>query len=93
MSLTKEIVIDKYEIIGEYKQIQLREAIVIKEDGSEISRTFHRRLIQPNMDISSESSEIQAITSAIWTQDIKDAWGVAMQGTMVRILHTWKSKY
>ena len=40
MSLTKEIVIDKYEIIGEYKQIQLREAIVIKEDGSEISRKF-----------------------------------------------------
>ena len=43
--ITKELIEDKIEIVGEYKNIQIRTATIIKEDGVEISRSFHRRIL------------------------------------------------
>ena len=84
MALTKTIVEDKIEIVGDYKVIQIRTATIIKDDGDEISRTFHRKALQcgtldasdnlVDTDISSESTEVKAIAAAMWTQSIKDAW-------------------
>ena len=48
MALTKEKIYDKVEIIGEYKAVQCREATIIKEDGVELSRSFHRHILQPS---------------------------------------------
>ena len=45
MALTKKVIEDKIEVIGDYKAIQIREATVIFEDGVELSRNFHRRVI------------------------------------------------
>ena len=45
MAITKEIIEDKIEIVGDYKSIQVRTATVIKEDGVEISRSFHRKVL------------------------------------------------
>ena len=86
MAITKEIVEDKIEIVGDYKLIQIREATIIKEDGVEISRSFHRRVLDcvssleedgtwthSDTDVSSESSEIQGISAAVWTTAIKNA--------------------
>ena len=50
MAITKEVIQDKIEVVGEYKHIQVRTATVIKEDGVEISRSFHRHVISPNSD-------------------------------------------
>ena len=58
MAITKEITQDKIEIVGQWKNIQIRELVVIKEDGTEISRSFHRRTITCESDVSSESEEI-----------------------------------
>jgi len=74
MALSKNVYIDKYEIVGPYKQVQCRQATVISEDGVELSRTFHRCLISPNDDVSGESAETQAIVAAVHTQEIKDAY-------------------
>ena len=74
MALTKEIKCDKYEIIGIYKHIQCRTATIVKEDGVELSRSFHREVLTPDMDISSESDEIKALAGAIWTDAVKKAW-------------------
>jgi hypothetical protein len=46
MALTKEIVLDKIEIVNDMKDIQIREAVIIKEDGVELSRTNHRRVLE-----------------------------------------------
>lgn len=78
MSLTKEIVDDKIEVVGEYKFVQVRTATVIKENGEEISRSFSRRVINPGEDYSSESTEIQNICSAVHT----DAVVAAYQSTL-----------
>ena len=87
MSITKEIIEDKIEVVGECKEIQVRTATVIKEDGVELSRSFHRHALEcvssvkndddswthTDTDVSGESTEVQGIASAVWTTDIKNA--------------------
>ena len=86
MAITKTIVDDKIEVVGDYKTIQVRTATIIKEDGVELTRSFHRRVLDcvsssydgsswthTDTDMSSESSELQGIASAVWTTDIKNA--------------------
>ena len=51
MALTEETIQDKIEIVGEHKHVQVRTATVIKRDGVEISRSFHRHTVAPNADI------------------------------------------
>ena len=83
MALTKETTEDKIEVVGDYKAIQIRTATVIKDDGMEISRSFHRKVIHPcvksgdtwsDYNTSSESAEVQAIASAVWTDAVKTAY-------------------
>jgi len=83
MALTEQQVQDKIEVVGDYKNIQIRTATVIKRDGSEISRSFHRHVVAPcvksddtwaDTDISGESTEVQAIANAVWTSTIKTAY-------------------
>ena len=74
MALTERTVQDKIEICGDYKHIQVRTAVVIERDGVEISRSFSRHVVAPNDDITSESSEVQAICAAVHTQAVKDAY-------------------
>ena len=74
MAITKTTEIAKIEVVGEYKAVQVRTDTVIKEDGTEISRAFHRHVLHPDMDISSEDAEVQAVANAVWTDDVKAAW-------------------
>ena len=74
MALTEETVQDKIEIVGDYKHVQVRTATVIKRDGVEISRSFHRHVVMPDADITGESAEVQAICNAVHTQAVKDAY-------------------
>ena len=74
MAITKEQVIAKIEIVGDYKAVQIATDTVIKEDGVEISRSRHRHVVHPDQDISGESPEVQAVCNAVWTQAVKDAW-------------------
>ena len=74
MALTEETVQDKIEIVGEFKHIQVRTATVIKRDGEEISRSFHRHVVAPDADVSGESADVQALAAQFHTQEIKDAY-------------------
>jgi|TARA_Y100000034_G_C6850981_1_gene386071 hypothetical protein len=76
MALTKEIKNDKYEIVTRFKHIQVRIATIVSEDGVELSRSFERKVITPDMDVSGESQEIQGMASALWTDEVKEAWAV-----------------
>jgi len=74
MALTKETVVDKYEIVGDYKKLQIRDAVVIKDNGVELSRVYSRRVLNPLNDVSGESTEIQQLTAILWTDEIKTAF-------------------
>jgi len=74
MAITKELIEDKIEIVGDYKHVQVRTATVIKEDGVELNRSFHRHSLNCLDDISGESSEVQAICNAVWTDELRAAY-------------------
>ena len=74
MALTEETVQDKIEIVGDYKIIQVRTATVIKRDGVEISRSFHRHVVAPDADTSGESDDVKAIAAQVHTDAIKTAY-------------------
>ena len=74
MALTEETVQDKIEVVGDYKIIQVRTATIIKKDGVEISRAFHRHVVAPNADTSGESDDVKAIAAQVHTDAIKTAY-------------------
>ena len=71
MALTEETFDDKIELVGEFRHVQIRTATIIKRDGKEISRSFHRRVLAPDADVSEENTEIKGITKSAWTKAIK----------------------
>jgi hypothetical protein len=77
MAITKEINLIKTEIVTDYKIIQVLKEIIVKENGTVISKSNLREIIEP--DISSEKlalqdTEIQNIANSIWNEQIKNAW-------------------
>ena len=74
MAITKTTEIGKIEVVSEYKHVQVRTDTVIKEDDKEISRSYHRHVLTPDMDISGEDAEVQAVANSVWTDAVKSAW-------------------
>ena len=74
MALTERTVEDKIQIVGDFKHIQVRTAVVIERDGVEISRSFSRHVVAPDADITGESAEVQAIAAAVHTDEVKAAY-------------------
>ncbi len=82
MALTKEIVVDKIEVL-EMGQVQVRTATRVLEDGALLSSSFHRHVVVPSVktddtwadtDISGEDARVQAIANATWTAEVKTAY-------------------
>ena len=61
---------DKIEVVGAFKTVQIRTANVIKKDGVEIARSFHRYTIEAGQDYSDQSTEVKAICAAVHTSDV-----------------------
>ena len=82
MALTEETIQDKIEVVGDYKMVQVRTATVIKRDGTEISRSYHRHVVAPNInadDLANESTEVQAICNVVHTDAIKTAYATHLE--------------
>ena len=83
MAITKTQENDKIEVVN-HSHVQVRNATVIKEDGKELTRTFHRKVLTPGIldasdnlvdtDISGEDADVQAICNAAWTTQVKADW-------------------
>ena len=93
MAITKTIIVDKTEVISvgstyssdEWKNVQVRTATIIKEDGVELNRSFHRHVLNPGTvaagstaltvtDVSGEDAGVQAIFNAVMTDEVKEAF-------------------
>jgi len=80
MAITKTFENDKIEVVNKWN-IQVRKATIIKEDGTELSRSFHRHVVVPGTldasdnlvatNISGEDADVQAICNAAWTAQVK----------------------
>jgi len=79
MALTEETAVDKIEVVGNYSHVQVRTATIIKKDGVELSRSFHRHVIQPGDDYSNEEAEVQAVCAAVHTDEVKAAYAAFLE--------------
>jgi hypothetical protein len=79
MALTEKQIVDKIEII-ENSSIQIRTATIIEKDGTELTRTFHRHVLSPGDNVSTEDPKVQAIANAIWTEEVI----VAYQASLIK---------
>jgi len=80
MALTETTENDKIEVVSKWN-VGVRRATVIKKDGVELTRTFHRKVLTPgeldssdnlvDLDISGEDADVQAICNAAWTTQVK----------------------
>ena len=85
MAITKTLENDKIEVVNRWN-VQVRTATVIKEDGKELTRSFHRKVLTPGTlkggdgadkdtlvetDLSSEDADVKAIAEAAWTSQVK----------------------
>jgi len=73
MALTEKIEIDRIEVVSSWT-IQVRQATVIERDGDFVSRTFHRWVLKPDMDISGQEKKVQDIANAAWTPEVRAAY-------------------
>jgi len=82
MALEKKAFNDKVEVLhlaAGYPVVQVRTATVILDDGVEISRQFHRRVVTPDADLSAESEDVVAIAAVMFTDEAKAAYAAAQE--------------
>ena len=80
MAITKTTENDKIEVVNKWN-IQVRTAQIIKEDGVELTRSFHRKVLTPgtlnasdnlvDTDLSGEDSDVRSIAQAAWSDQVK----------------------
>jgi hypothetical protein len=75
MELIENTSIDQIEIVGNWN-IQVRQATVIEKDGVQIARSFHRWVLNPDMDITNQEQKVQNICNAAWTDEVKAAYSI-----------------
>ena len=92
MALTKVITEDKIEVVGDHKAVQVRTKTSVMEDSVELSSGFHRHVLAcstktddtwGDTDISGESTEVQAICNAVWSDAVKTAYQTAMDAAEI----------
>ena len=79
MSLSKQRIQDKIEIVGEYKTIQIRYSDQIIEDGQVISSSYHRESITPDDEAKAIEHNVKALADIYWTDEIKEAYTKSLE--------------
>jgi len=74
MAITKETIQDKISVVGDFKHIEVRTATVIKEEGKEISRSYHRHVVAPDDNSTNESADVKAMVAQFHTDAVKAAY-------------------
>ena len=72
MAITKRV--EYKEEILPNQVIQIRTTTVVEEDGVELARNHHRHAVAPGDDVTGEVAEVQAIASALWTDEVIAAY-------------------
>ena len=94
MALTETIEYDKIEVVGQYKHVQVRKATVIKKDGTELTRSFERFVLDPgNLDESDNLVENPLTKEPDGTTDIDaDVKAICNAVWSTSVKNAWKAK-
>ena len=83
MALIENKIVDRIDIVGEFKHINvIEDTQIIDEDTNEVKvrEQFSNYTLVPDQDISSQPAEIQAIANAVWTDEVKAAYAAHVAG-------------
>jgi predicted transcriptional regulator len=83
MSLSKQKIQDKIEIVGKYKNIQIRYSNQIMEDGEVISNSYDRYTVSCGDDAKAIEHNVKAIADIYWTDEIKEAYQASLENPIV----------
>ena len=75
--LTKEIIIGQIEVIAN-NCVQVRQDTIIKDDGVEISKTYHRHVLAPGDNLDNQDPKVRAIAEAVWTPEVIAAYQASL---------------
>ena len=94
MALTETIEYDKIEVVGQYKHVQVRKATVIKKDGTELTRSFERFVLNPgSLDGSDNLVDNPLLKEPNGTTDIADEVKAVCNAVWTTtIKNAWKQK-
>lgn len=81
MAITKRL--EYKEEILPNQVIQIRTTTVVEEDGVELARSHHRSVVKPGDDVSGEVAEVQAIASALWTDEVIAAYQASVAASQL----------
>jgi hypothetical protein len=81
MALSKSTVNDMIQVInhGTWSSVQVRTATIISEDGTELSKSFHRHVVMPDADLSAEDADVAAICTPVFSDAVKAAYAAAQE--------------
>jgi hypothetical protein len=85
MTLTETKVIDRIEVVGEYANLQVREATIIMRDGEQIAKSYHRWAFPPGSDVSFMPSNVQAMAQTAWTPEVIAAYQAQMAAQQAKM--------
>ena len=77
MALIEKTIIDKIEVVGTFKHVQVREDQQIVDDATgeiKASGNWHRYVLSPGDDLSDQPADVAAVANAVWTDEIKSAY-------------------
>ena len=82
MALVERTVVDKIEVVGWSKVLQIREDKQVIDDTTDevkVRGKWHRYVLYPDQDISSEPEEIKSVANVVWTDEVKTAWAAHLE--------------
>ena len=83
MSLSKQRIQDKIEIVSEFKHIQIRYSDQIIEDGQVISSSYYRDMVPCGDDAKATEHNVKALADIYWTDEIKEAYQASLENPIV----------
>ena len=82
MALIEKTIVDKIEVVGDFKHVQVRQDNLIVDDVTDEIKSrgnFHRYVLAPGDDLSGQPDDVVAIASAVWTDEIKAAYAAHVE--------------
>ena len=78
MAITKQTAVDQI-TVTENGTILYREATRIMEDGTELTKTYHRNSLTPDQDLTGVPEKVVAICNTAWTPEVIAAYAAAQE--------------
>ena len=82
MALIEKTIVDKIEVVGDFKHVQVRQDRQIVDDATDDVRSrgnYHRYVLSPGDDLSGQPDDVAAIANAVWTDEIKAAYAAHVE--------------